>query len=531
MVKNIEESTFLLLQKIKDKIGSPVSIDVVVATLESLGIKSENVQDDFGYEDSWELANYIFQELTLNVKSFVKNEKQLEQENLSEEKSKTIALNAYLFFKQYFFSTSYLLAFAIQLTSIIAYGFSIYIYTGFNHVQSTVVVLGIVIGMVISGGFIQVIGNQVSKHFYLKDYKLVEEMTFFLLKKGAVFIISSIILLFTINLILPLYPIKTALLIGAYAFWVALLFLVFAPLHVVKNRKIILLATFLATIVCLPLTNSTFFNIYQLHFLGLFVAISTVVIFLILFFKLKRKDSFSSQIKFQKGAVFYNNLYPFLYGILINFFFFIDRIIAWSSTKVSNFFMPIYYEKDYEIGMDISIIFFLLLAGILEYGNTSLFNLLNEQKNKTTLVNLKTYKTKIRVLYLKNIALVFLAAIPIYLIILYIFYGNWGYNHFFIEPLKSINIKVGNVGVVGYLFLCFGMLNSSYLLSMKKQKEVLQILSLSCIVNITSGLILSRVFSYENSVYGMLIASIVFTFLSFKENIKVYKNIDYYATL
>ncbi|SEB66041.1 hypothetical protein SAMN04489761_1360 [Tenacibaculum sp. MAR_2009_124] len=531
MVKNIEKSTIVLLQKIKDKIGSPVSIDVVVATLESLGIKSENVQDDFGYKDSWELAKYIFQELTLNAKSLIKNEKQLEYESLNENKPKKVILNAYLFFKQYFFSTSYLLAFAIQLTSIIAYGFSIYIYTGFNHVQSTVVVLGIVIGMIISGGFIQVIGNQVSKHFYLKDYKLVEQMTFFLLKKGAFFIISSIALLFFINLILPLYPLKTALLIGAYAFWVALLFLVFAPLHVIKNRKIILLATLLATIVCLPLTGNTFFNIYQLHFLGLFVAISTVMIFLVFYFKFKRKESLSSEIIFQKGALFYNNLYPFLYGVLINLFFFIDRIVAWSSTKVSNFFMPIYYEKDYEIGMDISIIFFLLLAGILEYGNTSLFNLLNEYKNKIVLANLKEYKRKIRKLYFKNILLVFLAALPIYLIILYIFYGNWGYNHFFIEPLKSINIKVANAGIIGYFFLCIGMLNSSYLLSMKKQKEVLQILSFACFLNITSGLILSRLFSYEDSVYGMLIASIAFTFLSLKENIKVYKNIDYYATL
>ncbi|CAM1363903.1 MATE family efflux transporter [Tenacibaculum xiamenense] len=531
MVKNIEESTTILLQKIKEKIGSPVSVDVVVATLESLGIKSENVQEDFGYKNSWELATYIFQELTVNVKSLIKNNKQLDQESSIDEKPKKIALNAYLFFKQYFLSTSYLLAFAIQLTSIIAYGFSIYIYTGFNHVQSTVVVLGIVIGMIISGGFIQVIGNQVSKHFYLKDFRLVEEMTFYLLKKGTLFIVSCIALLFLVNLALPFYPVKTALLISSYAFWVAMLFLVFAPLHVIRNRKIILLATIVATLTCLPLTDNTFFNIYQLHFLGLFVAIATVIIFLIIYFKLKKGHHSSSKIKIHKGAIFYNNLHPFIYGILINIFFFIDRIIAWSGTEVGIFFMPIYYEKDYEIGMDISIVFFLLLAGILEYGNISLFNLLNTYKNKTTLVNLKSYKRKVRNLYIKNLLLIFIASLPIYFIILYILYGSWGYNHFFIEPLKGINIKVANIGVIGYLFLCCGMLNSSYLLSMKKQKEVLLILSFSCIINITSGLILSRLFSYEDSVYGMLIASVAFTFLSFKENIKVYKNIDYYATL
>ena len=65
------------------------------------------------------------------------------------------------------------------------------------------------------------------------------------------------------------------------------------------------------------------------------------------------------------------------------------------------------------------------------------------------------------------------------------------------------------------------MLNSSYLLSLKKQKEVLQILSMSCIINLTFGLLFSRLLSYEDSAFGMLIASIFFTIVSFKENIKV----------
>ena len=482
MVKNFDESNRTLLVKIKEKIGVPVSVDVIVATLESLGIKSENVPDDFGYSDSWVLAADIFRKLTTDPVSMP-----LETENVyTQKKARKIFLNSYSFFKQYFLSTSYLLAFAIQLTSIIAYGFSIYIYTGFNQVQSTIVVLGIIIGMIISGGFIQVIGNQVSKHFYLEDYLLVKQMTFSLLKKGALFIFLVLSSLVFLNTIIPLYPFKTMLLIVSYAFWVGLLFLVFAPLHVIKNKKIILLATFMATIICLPFLNKTYVNIYQLHFLGLFTAVSTVVIFLIIYFKRKTKNTTPSHIAFQKGSIFFNNMYSFLYGMFINAFFFIDRIVAWSATETSNFFFPVYYEKDYEIGMDISIIFFLLLAGILEYSNTSLFNLLNFEKNKTSILEIKSYRNKVLKLYLKNSLLILIASIPIYAIILYIFYGEWGYNHFFTEPLKSINIKIANIGVLGYLFLCCGMLNASYLISLRRQEKVLKILLLSCLVNFSS---------------------------------------------
>ncbi|WP_435264181.1 hypothetical protein [Tenacibaculum sp. nBUS_03] len=529
MINNFEKSNKILLDTIENKMGSPVSVDAIVATLESLGIKSENVPDDFGHEDSWGLANYIFKKLTLNVDPLTQNK--LDKKSISNNNPKKIILSAYLFFKQYLYSSSYLLAFVIQLTSIIIYGFSIYIYTGFNHVQSTVVVLGIIIGMILGGGYIQVIGNQVSKHFFLEDYKLVEQITFSLLKRGALFIISGLSFLIILNLIFPLFTIKTVLLIASYAFWVGLLFLVFAPLHVIQHKKIILLATLMATVVCLPLISNRNINIYTLHFLGLFIAISTVLIFLFFFFKKKRKISKSSEIQFQRGAIFYKNMYPFLYGILINTFFFIDRIIAWSSYKIGNFFMPIYYEKDYEIGMDISIVFFLLLAGTLEQGNTSLFNLINTEKYKTTLINIREYKKKVLALYIKNTVLILISSIPIYTIILYIFYGSWGYNYFFAEPLKSINIKITNIGVIGYLFLCLAMLNSSYLLSLGKQKQALKILAFACFVNLVSGFIISRIFSYEDSVYGMLIASIVFTFLSFKQNIDIYKNIDYYATI
>ncbi|CAM1363709.1 conserved membrane hypothetical protein [Tenacibaculum sediminilitoris] len=530
MVADCKESNALLLRKIKAKIGDPVSVDVVVAILESIGIKSENVPEDFGFPDSRALASDLFQKLTTTQETSIKKTKKV-YEVTSIEKTKKVFSDAYLFIKQYVYGTSYLLAFALQLTSIILYGFSIYVYTGFNQLQSTIVVLGIIIGMVISGGFIQVIGNQISKHFYLKDFLLVEKMTYSLLKKGGISIFCFLLGLVLLNLIIPLYPFKTMLLIACYAFWVGLLFLVFAPLHVINRKKVIFLATFNASIVCLPFINNTSVNIYLLHFIGLFVAVSTVLIFLIVYFRKKRATGVSSNVSFQKGAVIYNNLYAFFYGVFLNFFFFIDRIIAWSSNETSNFFLPIYYEKNYEIGMDLSIIFLLLLAGILEYSNTSLFNFLNFEKYNTCILDMTVYRKKTLSLYLKSLILMLLSSIPIYSIVLYIFYGKWGYNYFFSEPLTSTSIKIANIGILGYFFLCWGILNSSYLISLKKQKEVLKIILFACLVNIVSGFIISRLFSYSDSSYGMLLGSVVFTYFTLKENIHVYKNIDYYATI
>jgi hypothetical protein len=43
-------------------------------------------------------------------------------------------------------------------------------YVGFNEIQSTAVVLGVVVGLVSTGGFVQVIGRQASFYWNYEDY-------------------------------------------------------------------------------------------------------------------------------------------------------------------------------------------------------------------------------------------------------------------------------------------------------------------------------------------------------------------------
>ena len=53
-----------LIENTKDKIGKPVSSDVVSATIESFGIREKDTKDDFGFNSIKDLADLVYYELT-----------------------------------------------------------------------------------------------------------------------------------------------------------------------------------------------------------------------------------------------------------------------------------------------------------------------------------------------------------------------------------------------------------------------------------------------------------------------------------
>ncbi|MEM0542335.1 hypothetical protein WFZ85_06880 [Flavobacterium sp. j3] len=62
-MKNQFDNIEFLMHNIKDKVGKPVSTRVVMATIESLGIRDIDVPEDYGFESIKSLAEYIFREI------------------------------------------------------------------------------------------------------------------------------------------------------------------------------------------------------------------------------------------------------------------------------------------------------------------------------------------------------------------------------------------------------------------------------------------------------------------------------------
>ena len=531
-MNNLENQLAQLVHDVKERNGKPVNVYVVAATIESLGIRDQDAQTDYGYESILILADHIFS--ILDQKEFyrLKNQKQISAEIKEYER---ISINSYvsgrsrLFFKEYGTGLFHILPVALQVLAIIFFGFSLWTYTGFNNLQSTAVVFGVIIGLVATGGYVQVMGKQVSFYWYSEDYI----MAWSSLKQIIVIGLKSLALLFmvslSINFFIHLYPILFILIVFVYAVLIGLFLLVLAPLYTIEQRWLISVAVLVATSLGLLLHFQTSIHIYVTHWIAITVGIVISYCYTYLFFKklIDSKKGFHNKEPKVMLAI-YRNLDYFYYGISIYIFIFADRIIAWSSHSGRMMPYAIYYEPNYEVGMDLAILVFFFLAGVLEYSIYSFSRMMDYGQRTIDYDKVEEFNTSMLQLYIKNMKIFAGTAAVIALLLYLIITQPWGYEAGFDEQLSDLSIRVFIIGAFGYLFLTVGMLNVLYLYTLNNHKEPLTAVLVACLVNILVGLILSRIFSYEYAVIGMLFGSIAFALMTTAKTIKFFKKLDYH---
>jgi len=531
-MKNHFENINLLMQSIKERIGKPVSSRVVMATIESLGIRDIDVPNDYGFESIKHLAEYIFKEInSLPDYQEIKNNKEVEDLG----KNKTIQVSDYLHVKTKLFAKHYplgilhLLPVFLQIIAIILFGYSLWTYIGFNEIQSTAVVLGVILGLILTGGFVQVIGRQATFYWNYDDIQMVKKTVFYLIKKGIQILLIFIIVITFLNFILHLFPYLLLLVIFAYAFLIGLLLLVLAPLHTIKQRWVISVAILLGTVLSVYLKETTNLLIYVTHWIGIFTAILISFFFLLIYFKYKiGKKQNSTNISFKTPILLYQNYKYFIYGMAVYIFIFIDRILAWTADSSGRLPLIIYFEKDYELGMDLAILVFLLMTGVLEYSIVSFSKLLDIGQKNSSYSAIENFNKQFLKMYWYNILLLFATFVLISILIYFIIYAPWGYKGQFNQNLDDKSIKVCIIASFGYFFLAWGMLNSLYMFTLGRPNKPVKGLIIACVINLVVGFLLSRFVNYEYSIIGMLCASLFFMLFTFRANKKFFNNLDYY---
>ena len=522
-----------LIENTKDKIGKPVSSQVVAATIESLGIREIDTMADFGFSSIQDLADLVFYELTTDPYHLgAKNAKEREAEITQ---PKTVKVSDYLRIKTKIFTEYYslgifhLLPVLIQIAAIIIFGYSLWTFVGFNEVQSTAVVLGVIIGLIATGGFVQVIGRQASFYWNYEDYQMTNKTINYLHKVGLLSISFILVAIFLLNFLFHIYPYEVLFVVFAYALLVGMLLLMLAPLHTIKQRWVITLAIFTGTVVAIFLKENTGLQIFATHWMGIAVAIAIGKIFLILFFKnrTKGKKAISGDTIKVPVMLFHNYQY-FFYGIFIYVFIFIDRILAWSSGINGTLPFLVYFEKNYELGMDLAILIFLLLAGVLEYSIASFTKFIDIGQKITDHKTPEVFNNGLRKMYWEQIAILFATSIGAFVLIYYIINAPWGFEGQFNQTLVRLSIKVCLIGGLGYVLLAWGMLNALYLFTLGQAMKPLKAIIYACILNLSLGFVLSRFLAYEYSVVGMLCGAALFVALTLKANMKFFKNLDYY---
>ena len=523
-------NTNKITEQVIQKIGNPVSVMVVKATLESFGIRNKDVITDFGFANLKNLASHIYEDLKNRDSSELLNQKEQKKSNFEDKRipvSAYLWIKAKLLFKYYPLGLFHLFPVFLQVVTIIFFGYSLWTFSDFNIMQSTVVVFGVIMGLIISGGYVQVLGRQASFYWHHKEYSKSKIVINKLIRSGIYGICIVFLVLGAINFFFNLYPFSFIAITFVYALLIGALLLVSAPFHTIKRRWVISLAILIASLSSLGLMFYTNIHIYITHWLGILIAILICKLFLFYFFR-KYKNVEDEEILPKRLIVIYRNYAYFFYGGLIYLFIFMDRILAWSADIELTRQYIFLYEKDYEIGMDLAILIFFLLAGVLEYAIASFSKFLDIRQKSTFYKDVTLFNKKFHRMYWGHIALLFLSTLLASAVLYLIITQPWGYERGFGEALNVLSIKVCIVGGLGYFFLTWGMLNALYLFTLNRPHIALRALFIACIVNFAVGFLLSRTVSYEYSVFGMLIGAVVFMILTLRENYKFFKNLDYY---
>jgi MFS family permease len=527
-IENIKELT----ANIKDKIGVPVNTMVVATTIESMGIRDKDTLTDFGQASIIVLAELIFNELrTAPEHRGAKNAKEkmvaeLHQKEL--ENTNHFQTNLILLLKSFVLGITNLFPVLLQFMMIIFFGYSLWTSVDFNTLQSTAVVLGVIVGMIISGGFVQVIGRQASFYWSYSDFEMTKKTINYILKKGTWAILIGLSLLFILNMFLSFYPNKVLIITFVYAFLIGLLILYLAPLYPIKQRWFISVAVFIGTTISIVLAKKTNLMIYFTHWIGLITVIGLSKLFQHLFFKrILHKTVKIAQNKINTPVLLYHNYKYFFYGLFIYLFVFIDRILAWSSELDGLMPFVIYFKKDYELGMDIAIVSFLFMGGVLEYSVKVFTHFLDLQQRLTKYNEVKHFNGYFTMMYWRNVLILLVSSTVLFIITYFLITSPWGYESRFHIKLLGLSYTVASFGCIGYLFLAWGMMNSLYLFTLGRPTEPLKAIIIATVVNIITGFVFSRFVGYEYSVIGMVMGSLVFMVLTLKENVSFFKNLDY----
>ncbi|ANO47563.1 hypothetical protein ACSLMH_13775 [Flavobacterium columnare] len=515
----VEQLVFL----VQKRVGKPMSVNVTQAIIESFGIREIDVQNDYGFSTIANLSQVVYGKILERYKDkIVVEKKDRVSINLTKEDLK-------YFFKDYLVGIFYVLPIFFQVFCVVFFGYSLWVYSDFNILQSTSVVIGVITSLVLTGGVVTVISKQISFYWNHKNNKMVFQTTVYLMKTGfkLLFFVNAIFVL--LSFLLEFFAFQMAILSGIYSIFIGSMLLMIAPLYVFKERIIIPVVIILGSAFSLALKVFTPLYIYFTHWIGLGFVVLILWVYLIRFFKKNNAFDPSYTTKDVKNEfIIYNNYMYFFYGMLFFLYVFLDRIIAWSVHEKERFLYFIFFEKDYEIGMDIALLMYLLVAGVFEFGIVRFAKLLDRLQSEVTLDSIQNYGKGFVESYLGNFLLLLLTSCFAFIIELFILYSPYGYDACFEIKLNSINRQVCIIGSLGYFFFSCSVLNVLHFFTLGQPQIPLKSILYSFVINLVFGLFFSRFFSYDLSVVGFLVGNLFFMLFTSYHLYKFFKKMDYY---
>lgn len=523
---NLEE----LIEDIRKIIGYPVNFWAVAATIESLGIRDIDAKQDYGFDNVFKLAQYVFKQITMH---YEKREKKIEEIAIDEE---ILSFKGKLkeILKHYFLGLLFAVPMLIQVISVLVFDYGLWAWVKFNKLQATMVAIATIISFVVTGGYVQVLGYQLTYFKGMENYKSAYDMAFYLFKKGMIATFWIIGILIFSNLLLSFYPQLAILLASMYIIFLSALLLSSGILYAVELKLPIALSITFGTFWVFIAMQLLHLGIYLSHWTGMGLSITINLLSSYVYFqkKMKKMPGEYAIAKIPRPEIiFYHSYRYFIYGAVFFLFLFVDRILAWSN----GFPRPpyiIWFNTPYELGMDWALIPLLTTMALLDYSVHRFSRELIPRQKMVIFENYREFNKYFKNFYKRQLIYIIiigvLSIVGVYYLVMALKPLAEQYPNAAIFYASPITHKVFWLGSFGYIVLCIGLLNSLFFFTLYRPAFAMNAMIVGIMGNIFVGFLCSRLISYEYGVVGLIFGASIFAILTSIWARKVFQNLDYY---
>ena len=528
-----------LVDGVMEKIGRPLDKWAVAAVLESIGMRDADAVQEFGKRDIFDLSEEIYARCQAR-----------EWEPAEEKGTEELALRERggRFFKFYVQGLFFALPMAGQIFAVLFLGTSLWASLQFSEREGTVVAVGTILSLVVTGGFVQAIGRKGLFYLEQESYILAKDICLRYIKTGTLVVIEVGLALYLVNLMSPFFSRSMLAIVLMYYLLLSELWLSLAVLYMLKERAATLLLTLLGALIVYLATTFTPWGIFVAHGIGL--TITDMLVFAwgyrVLSHRARGVSAELRLARLPRNSIQIYSVAPyFLYGVLYFGYLLLDRMVGWSAGKIPPPYI-IWFRTPYEWGLDVALLFLVVTIAVLEYTINEFSSLIIPVQQRFSAFRIPQHNGFFKRFYLRQLILLLAVALISALGAYWVAaeFGDRPPIVFSVSPGNDVQMETEKAvlgvfddpiiafvftwGVVGYSLLVWGLLSAMLFFSLSRPGFVLRAIALALVINLVIGFALSRAISYEYSIIGLAAGSLTFGALSTWYAFRVFHHLDYY---
>jgi len=423
----------------------------------------------------------------------------------------------------------------LMLLSVLVLLYSLWAYFYFDVPRGSAIAAGIVASYLVTGGFMQAIGRRGLMYLRQDMFGLALRVCLLLVAIGFGTVVVSGLLFWLLLLIFPLVAPSQVPIAILYFFTLSCLWLGLSIVYMMQQEIWFSICVGLGIALVYFCREYLRTGVVFAHTLGImFAALFGLAVGTILLLRGDRKVQSTRKQPLagslpRLSVLAYSVAPYFLYGLLYFAFLFTDRILAWTGkTPFRQSF--VWFQSDYEVGLNWALVTLLLSFSVLEFTVFRLAEELRYFAEVHSVLHIKRYTDQLLGFYRKSVlAYVISAVVGIILGYVLVRYALAPHVPLVGVLINRVAITTFFISAVAYVLVVWGLLNNAFLFSLSRPSYAIRSVAPALVVDLVVGLLASRLIAYWAAAFGLLAGGIVFWLLSTYYAMKILKRVGYYA--